>query len=49
MVKEIVYVDMDGVLVNLEKGAYKVHGKRLYDVPKPERWEKISDVKDFWK
>ena len=44
-----VYLDMDGVLVNLEKGAYKVHGKKLSDVPKPERWEKISDVKDFWK
>ena len=44
-----VYLDMDGVLVNLEKGAYKVHGANLGDVPKPERWEKIRDTKDFWK
>ena len=44
-----VYLDMDGVLVNLEKGAYEVHGVKLGDVPKPERWEKIRDTKDFWK
>ena len=44
-----VYLDMDGVLVNLEKGAFKVHGVKLGDVPKPERWEKIRDTKDFWK
>ena len=44
-----VYLDMDGVMVNLEKGAFKVHGKQLGDVPKPMRWEKISNVKDFWK
>ena len=44
-----VYLDMDGVLVNLEKGAYDVHGVKLGDVPKPERWEKIKDTKDFWK
>ena len=44
-----VYLDMDGVLVNLEKGAFKVHGKQLSDVKRPERWDKISDTKDFWK
>ena len=44
-----VYLDMDGVLVNLEKGAFKVHGKQLSDVKKPERWEKITATKDFWK
>ena len=44
-----VYVDMDGVIVNLEKGAFKVHGKQLSDVKRPERWDKISDTKDFWK
>ena len=44
-----VYLDMDGVLVNLEKGAFKVHGAQLSDVPKPARWEKISDTKDFWR
>ena len=44
-----VYLDMDGVLVNLEKGAFKVHGAQLSDVPKPTRWEKISDTKDFWR
>ena len=44
-----VYLDMDGVLVNLEKGAYKVHGKHIGDVPKPMRWEKITATKDFWK
>ena len=43
-----VYLDMDGVMVNLEKGAFKVHGKQLGDVPKPMRWEKISNVKDVW-
>ena len=44
-----VYLDMDGVIVNLEKGAFKVHGKQLSDVQRPERWDKISDTKDFWK
>ena len=44
-----VYLDMDGVLVNLEKGALKVHGKQLGDVPKPARWEKISDTPNFWR
>ena len=44
-----VYLDMDGVLVNLEKGAYKVHGANIGDVPKPERWDKINAIKDFWK
>jgi 5'(3')-deoxyribonucleotidase len=44
-----VYLDMDGVIVNLEKGAFKLHGKQLGDVPKPARWQKISDTKDFWK
>ena len=44
-----VYLDMDGVLVNLEKGAFKVHGANLGDVPKPERWDKINTIKDFWK
>ena len=44
-----VYLDMDGVLVNLEKGAFKVHGKQLGDVKRPERWDKITDTKDFWK
>ena len=44
-----VYLDMDGVLVNLEKGAYDVHGANLGDVPKPERWDKINAIKDFWK
>jgi len=44
-----VYLDMDGVLVNLEKGAFKVHGAQLGDVKKPERWEKITATKDFWK
>ena len=44
-----VYLDMDGVLVNLEKGAYKVHGANLGDVPKPDRWDKINEIKDFWK
>ena len=44
-----VYLDMDGVLVDLEKGAYKVHGAKLSDVPKPERWDKINAIKDFWK
>ena len=44
-----VYLDMDGVLVDLEKGAFKVHGANLGDVPKPERWDKINTIKDFWK
>ena len=44
-----VYLDMDGVLVNLEKGAFKVHGAKLSDVPKPERWDKINAIKNFWK
>ena len=39
-----VYLDMDGVLVNLEKGAMQVHGKPLSQVPKPMKWEKISKV-----
>ena len=44
-----VYLDMDGVLVDLERGSVKVHGKTLSDVPKPERWDKIHAIKDFWK
>ena len=44
-----VYLDMDGVLVNLAKGAMKVHGKPLEQVPKPAKWEKISQVENFWR
>ena len=44
-----VYLDMDGVLVNLEKGAFKVHGQQLGDVKKPERWEKITATDNFWR
>ena len=44
-----VYLDMDGVLVNLEKGAFDVHGAKISDVPKPERWDKINAIKSFWK
>lgn len=44
-----VYLDMDGVLVNLMKGAEKVHGKPLDQVPKPMKWDKISQVENFWK
>ena len=44
-----VYLDMDGVLVDLERGSIKVHGKTLSDVPKPERWDKIHAIKNFWK
>ncbi len=44
-----VYLDMDGVLVDLERGSIDVHGKLLNDVPKPERWDKINAIKNFWK
>ena len=44
-----VYLDMDGVLVDLERGSIDVHGKILNDVPKPERWDKINAIKNFWK
>ena len=44
-----VYLDMDGVLVNLMKGAEKVHGKPLDQVPKPMKWDKISQVENFWR
>ena len=44
-----VYLDMDGVLVDLEKGAFEVHGAKINDVPKPERWDKINAIKNFWK
>ena len=44
-----VYLDMDGVLVNLEKGALKVNGVPIGDVPKPVRWKKVTATKDFWK
>ena len=44
-----VYLDMDGVLVDLERGSIKVHGAKLGDVPKPERWDKINAIKNFWK
>ena len=30
-----VYLDMDGVLVDLERGSIDVHGAKLSDVPKP--------------
>ena len=44
-----VYLDMDGVLVDLERGSIEVHGAKLGDVPKPERWDKINAIKNFWK
>jgi len=36
-------------ITDLERGSIDVHGKILNDVPKPERWDKINAIKNFWK
>ena len=44
----IIYCDMDQVLCNFMAGADKVAGGSFVTADKSERWQKISDTKDFW-
>ena len=43
-----IYLDMDGVIVNLIKGADTVVGGSFVTYDKDERWKMISQTKDFW-
>ena len=43
-----IYCDMDQVLCNFIKGAEKVIGEPFVNADKEERWNKISNTKDFW-
>ena len=51
----LIYCDLDGVLVNLMKGANELilplypNVKDWTEVDKEERWKVISGKKDFWK
>ena len=44
----IIYCDMDQVLCNFIGGAEKVIGKPFPQADKNDRWNKISNTKDFW-
>ena len=50
-----IYIDLDGVLVNIEKGAKEAllpkypKIKHWLDVDTENRWKVINDTKDFWK
>ena len=43
-----IYCDMDQVLCDFIKGAEKVIGEPFVNADKEERWNKISNTKDFW-
>lgn len=43
-----IYCDMDQVLCNFIGGAEKVIGKPFPQADKNDRWNKISNTKDFW-
>ena len=43
-----IYLDMDGVIVNLMKGAYAVVGGSFVKHDKEERWNLINQTKGFW-
>ena len=50
-----IYIDLDGVLVNMEKGALEAlldkypKIKSWLEVPQEDRWKVINKTKDFWK
>jgi len=50
-----IYIDLDGVLVNIEKGAKEAllpkypKIKHWLDVDTENRWKVINNTKDFWK
>ena len=43
-----IYLDMDGVIVNLMKGADAVVGGSFVKHDKEERWNLINQTKGFW-
>jgi len=43
-----IYLDMDGVIVNLIKGADAVVGGSFVTYDKDERWKMINQTKGFW-
>ena len=43
-----IYLDMDGVIVNLMKGADAVVGGSFARFDSDERWAKINNTKGFW-
>ena len=43
-----IYCDMDQVLCNFMKGADKAVGEPFVNADKVDRWNKISNTKDFW-
>ena len=43
-----IYCDMDQVLCNFLKGADKAVGEPFINADRVERWNKISNTKDFW-
>ena len=43
-----IYCDMDQVLCNFIDGAEEVIGKPFIQADKNDRWNKISNTKDFW-
>ena len=50
-----IYIDLDGVLVDMEKGAKEAllvkypKIKSWLEVPQEDRWKVINKTKDFWK
>ena len=44
----LIYCDMDNVLVDFIKGAEDVIGGDFASIDKAERWNKITQTKDFW-
>ena len=43
-----IYCDMDEVLCNFMKGANHVVGGSFVQADKADRWNKISNTKNFW-
>jgi hypothetical protein len=43
-----IYCDLDQVLVNFLKGAEDAIGGSFASIDKAERWNKITQTKDFW-
>ena len=46
--KNMIYCDMDGVLVDFDNEFERNHGVLPYKLPREELWQIVLDTKDYW-